>query len=102
MMSSHLTPDDVRRLAALARLEITDAEVERLGGELGAILDYAAVVAEVNTTGVAPMSHVAAGGDTPGWRADEPAPSLDRSTALETAPDADRAAGLFRVPRVIG
>lgn len=47
-----LTPEEVKHIAELSRLELSPEEVEKYRGELGAILDYVAVLEEVNTTGV--------------------------------------------------
>lgn len=95
-----LTASDVRRIAALARLDLNDGEVERFAIELAAILEYAAQVQRVDTT-------AARGGSAeplsePRMRADAPAPSLPRDRVLENAPGADAAAGFFTVPRVLG
>ena len=98
-MPSKLTRDDVLRIAELARLKLSDAEVERFGQQINDILGYAEQVQDVDTTGVAPTSHVL--GFAPTWRDDAPEPSLARADALGNAPDADRQAGLFKVPKVL-
>jgi aspartyl-tRNA(Asn)/glutamyl-tRNA(Gln) amidotransferase subunit C len=99
-MSPSLSRQEVERIAALANLELTEDEIETFGRQLAGILAYAEQVQRLDTTGVSPTSHVLAG--RPLDRADAPRPSLDRDRALESAPDAPREAGLFRVPRVIG
>ncbi len=53
-----LTVDDVEHIARLARLDLSDAEKERYTTELSAILSYAEILQEVDTTGVAPTSHI--------------------------------------------
>lgn len=88
------------RIAELARLELTADERQRLGRELAAILTYVEQIGDIDTTDIAPTSHVQL--DRPELRADEPRPSLARAEALRNAPDASRSAGLFRVPKVIG
>jgi len=98
-MADILTRADVERIAALARLELTDREAERFAEQLTAILAYADQVQRVDTSGVDPATFTAA--DTV-WRDDQLVPSLDRDRVLEQAPAADRTAGLFKVPRVIG
>jgi aspartyl-tRNA(Asn)/glutamyl-tRNA(Gln) amidotransferase subunit C len=98
-MPSKLTREDVLRVAELARLRLTDDEVTRFSEQINDILGYAGQVQEVDTTGVPPTSHVL--GVAPAWRADEPRPSLDRPNALGNAPEADRSAGLFKVPKVL-
>jgi aspartyl-tRNA(Asn)/glutamyl-tRNA(Gln) amidotransferase subunit C len=98
-MPSTLTSADVLRIAELARLELSDAEVELFSRQITDILGYAEQVREVDTSGVSPTSHpldVHAA-----WREDVPQPSLDRATALANAPDANREAGLFKVPKVL-
>ena len=78
-------------LAELARLELTDAEVERFTQQLQPAfsLTYAGEVSRIDTTGVAPTAHVAT---APRWREDLPGPSLNRATILDNAPDAAPAA----------
>ena len=97
---STLSREDVERLAALAHLELDDAEAEALTRQLAEFLAYATQVQEVPTTDVPPTTHVM----TPRTRLrdDEAHDSLPRALALANAPDADRTAGLFKVPRVIG
>jgi aspartyl-tRNA(Asn)/glutamyl-tRNA(Gln) amidotransferase subunit C len=99
-MSQPLTRADVERIATLARLELTADEVTLFAEQLTAILAYADQVQEVDTSGVVVPPAVTAG-DTAA-RDDVPAPSLVRDLALQQAPAADRAAGLFKVPRVLG
>ena len=98
-MADILTRADVARIAALARLQIAESEVDRFAQQLTAILAYADQVQRVDTSGVEPVASSPA--DTV-WRDDTLVPSLDRDRLLEQAPAADRAAGLFKVPRVIG
>ena len=97
-MSDILTRADVERIATLARLELTGDEAARFAEQLTAILAYAEQVQQVDTSGVA----AAAPATAVTTRDDTPAPSLDRDIILSQAPAADRAAGLFKVPRVLG
>ncbi len=90
----------MERIAALARLALTPDEVTLFADQLTAILAYADQVRQVNTSGV-PVGPASAPGGA-GARDDVPVPSLDRLVALGQAPAADRAAGLFKVPRVLG
>ena len=86
--------EQVLHVARLARLELTDDEVERMSGELSAILDHVERMHELDLDGVEPTSHVVALQNV--LRADEPRPSWPRERILEPAPDpAERA---FRVP----
>ena len=99
-MSSTLAPEEVERIAHLARLALTPEERDLFARQLTAVLQYAEQLRDVDTTGVEPTSHPLAL-STP-LRQDEVRPSLSRGDALEGAPDADRDAGLFKVPRVLG
>lgn len=93
-------PDlDVRRIAALAHLELTDAEADLFARQLRDVLAYADAVQRVDTTGVPPTSHPLAGAAI--WREDEPRPSLDRDEVLAQGPDASVKSGLFKVPKVL-
>lgn len=91
-----LTTDDVRHVARLARLALTDAETEQLRGELSAILAYAERVRAVATLDVPPTSHPYPLVNV--LRADEPRASLPPGEAVSTAPEAE--GGRFRVPRM--
>ena len=86
--------DQVLHVARLARLRLTDAEVERMAGELSSILDHIEKIGELDLEQVAPTSHVIDVENV--LREDEPRPSIPRERALEQAPDA--AEGGFRVP----
>jgi aspartyl-tRNA(Asn)/glutamyl-tRNA(Gln) amidotransferase subunit C len=92
-----LERSDVEALALLARLELDDGEIERLAGELGAILEHMAALAAVDTTGVEPMTH-AVPMALP-LREDRALPSLSVDEALAAAPD--RQNDCFRVPAAI-
>jgi aspartyl-tRNA(Asn)/glutamyl-tRNA(Gln) amidotransferase subunit C len=98
-MASGFTRDDVAAIAALAHLELTASELELFAKQLGDILAYADEVQRIDTTGVEPTATVIARHASD--RADQVVPSLDRDRALANAPDAARAAGLFKVPRVM-
>jgi len=96
---STLTPQEVKRVAELAHLELTDAELVTFTRQLGDILTYVEQIRSLDTTGVAPTSQVL---NRPVDRDDQLQPSLSRDALLANAPDAAREAGLFKVPRVIG
>jgi aspartyl-tRNA(Asn)/glutamyl-tRNA(Gln) amidotransferase subunit C len=90
-----LSRDHVLHVARLARLELTDEEVERFSGELSKVLDHIEKISELgDLSDVEPTSHVVAIQNA--LRPDEPRPSLPVEVALESAPDA--ALGGFRVP----
>jgi aspartyl-tRNA(Asn)/glutamyl-tRNA(Gln) amidotransferase subunit C len=89
-----LSRDQVLHVARLARLELTEEEVERFGSELSKVLDHIEKIGELDLADVEPTSHVVEIENV--LRADEPRPSIPREKALESAPDA--ALGGFRVP----
>jgi aspartyl-tRNA(Asn)/glutamyl-tRNA(Gln) amidotransferase subunit C len=99
-MPQSFTVADVERVAALARLELTEEEKRLFTRQLADILAYAEQLQTLDTTGVPPMAHVHATESSE--RPDEPRPSLPLAEALSNAPDTEHDAGLFRVPRVIG
>jgi aspartyl-tRNA(Asn)/glutamyl-tRNA(Gln) amidotransferase subunit C len=90
-----LSRDQVLHVARLARLELSEQEIERFSGELSKVLDYVDTIEELGgLDGVPPTSHVVDVENA--LRADEPRPSIPMEKALESAPDA--AQGGFRVP----
>ena len=93
-----LTTDDVARLAALARIELTDQELERMAPELDMILEAVASVSEVADADVPPMSHAMP--LTNVFREDVVRPGLTQEQALAGAPATDE--GKFLVPRILG
>ena len=76
--------EQVLHVARLARLELSDEEVERMATELSGILAHVDRMAELDLEGVAPTSHVVE--VTGALRADEPRPSWPRETMLAAAP----------------
>ncbi|MGH2841738.1 MAG: Asp-tRNA(Asn)/Glu-tRNA(Gln) amidotransferase subunit GatC [Solirubrobacteraceae bacterium] len=86
--------EQVLHVARLARLELTEAEVERMSGELSAVLDHIEKIGELDLDGVPPTTHVVEVANA--LRPDEPQPSLPREVALEQAPAV--AGGGFLVP----
>ena len=86
--------DQVLHVARLARLELSDEEVDRMSGELSGILEHVDKIGEFDLEDVEPMDHVVALENV--LRPDEPRPSLPRERALENAPDTED--GAFRVP----
>jgi aspartyl-tRNA(Asn)/glutamyl-tRNA(Gln) amidotransferase subunit C len=86
--------DQVLHVARLARLKLTDEEIERMAGELSGILEHVDRISELDLEGVEPTSHVIALENV--LRPDAPRPSWSRDEVLEPAPDA--ASGAFRVP----
>ena len=96
---SALTRQDVQRIAELARLELTNDELDLFTRQLGDILTYVEQIRSLDTAGVAPTSQVL---NRPVDRDDIPDLTLSRTELLGNAPDAAVEAGLFKVPRVIG
>ncbi len=98
-MTDHsLTRAEVEHVARLARLALTDAELDSLTTELGAILEHAAQVSALDTAGVPPTAHPLPLVNV--FRADSTRPSLPRDEVLAEAPAAE--GGRFRVPRILG
>jgi len=95
---SSLDRSDVARLAALARIDMSDADLDRLSGQLAVIVDAVAKVAEVAGEDVPATSHPIPMSNV--HRPDEVRPSLDRDAALAAAPEAEE--GRFRVPQILG
>jgi aspartyl-tRNA(Asn)/glutamyl-tRNA(Gln) amidotransferase subunit C len=94
---SGIARDEVRRIAALARLSMDDAEIDRMQRDLAAVLAYVEALSGVDTAGVEPMAHVIPLA-TP-MRDDVPEPAMDPARAVANAPEASGSA--FVVPRVI-
>ena len=89
--------EQVLHVARLARLDLTEAEVERLTGQLGAILDAVSKVSELDLADVPPTSHPL--DLVNAWAEDEPHDSLPLGDALRNAPEAE--SDLFRVPPTV-
>ena len=92
-----LTPEQVRWVAKLTRLELTDAERETMTRQLGRIVDYVAQLQQVDTEGVEPLAHALDVSNV--FRPDEPAASLPVEEALANAPK--RSGPFYSVPAVL-
>ena len=92
-----LTAQEVQWVAHLARLQLTDAELETMTCQLRAIVDYVDQLRQVDTDGVEPMAHALAIHNV--FREDEPAPSLPVADALANAPQ--RRGDFYGVPAVL-
>jgi aspartyl-tRNA(Asn)/glutamyl-tRNA(Gln) amidotransferase subunit C len=92
-----LTAEQVRWVAHLARLELTDAELETMTAQLSRIVDYVNQLQEVNTAGVEPLAHALDLHNV--FREDEPARSLPVDAALANAPE--RRGDFYGVPAVL-
>jgi aspartyl-tRNA(Asn)/glutamyl-tRNA(Gln) amidotransferase subunit C len=102
-MSERLTRDrlskeDVAKVAHLARLELSDVELDTYTEQLAAVLDHAADVAALDLADVPPTAHPLPLQNV--LRADEVRPTLDRDEVLAQAPAVED--GRFRVPAILG
>jgi len=93
-----ISRNEVEKVSLLARLLLTEQELEQMTGQLGAVLEYIALLEEVDTAGVEPMAHPL--DVTDAFRDDQARPSLPREQALANAPSHD--AECYRVPAVLG
>lgn len=93
-----LTPEDVARLAALARIDLDEDECAELAPELDVILAAVAKVADVVDDSIPMMTHALPLANV--MRPDEVRPSLSQEEALSGAPESED--GRFRVPRILG
>jgi aspartyl-tRNA(Asn)/glutamyl-tRNA(Gln) amidotransferase subunit C len=96
-----ITAEDIRKIAALAHLEITDEEVALYTPQMASIVEYVEQLNELDTALIEPMTGGLAveGETTDASREDAPRPSLGQQKALAEAPDAH--SGHFRVPKVL-
>jgi aspartyl-tRNA(Asn)/glutamyl-tRNA(Gln) amidotransferase subunit C len=95
---STLSRTDLAHLARLARLAVTDEELDRFAGQLDAVLDAVAQVGKADVDDVPPTTHAVP--MTNVLREDVVEPCLDRDEVLAAAPAAED--GRFRVPRILG
>lgn len=94
----NISREEVAYLAKLARLAVTDQELDVFAGQLDDILDAVAKVGEVAAENIPPTSHAVP--LTNVFRDDEPRPCLTQQEALSGAPAVEE--GRFRVPRILG
>ena len=93
-----LTRADVEKVSLLARLRLSDADLDAMTAQLGQVLGYVEQLAELNTDGVEPMAHALDVANV--LVEDAPRPSLAREAALANAPHRDDAC--YLVPAVLG
>ena len=98
MAEQKITSADVRHVAHLARLEISEARLVKLTGQLESILEYVAKIGEVDVANVEPMAHALPLYNV--LREDVVEPSLPVEMVLQNAPEVD--GRFFKVPKVIG
>lgn len=96
-MSAEIDEAQVRRIAKLSRLNLSDDEVRLFAGQLADILAYVKLIESLDTTGVEPLAHALPVANV--LREDEPRPGFTNDQALANAPDRER--GWFRVPAVL-
>ncbi|AFM16621.1 glutamyl-tRNA(Gln) and/or aspartyl-tRNA(Asn) amidotransferase, C subunit [Mycolicibacterium chubuense NBB4] len=95
---SKISRDEVAHLARLARLALTDSELDSFAGQLDAILDHVSRIQAVDVTGVEATDNPLK--DVNVFRSDEVQPCLTQEQALAEAPNA--VDGRFAVPRILG
>jgi aspartyl-tRNA(Asn)/glutamyl-tRNA(Gln) amidotransferase subunit C len=96
-MSTTLIADQVRKVAKLARLQLSEADVARFTQQLGQVLGYVEMLNELNTDGVEPLAHPLEIQNV--LREDVPVPSLPREAALSNSPKSD--GRCFLVPQIL-
>ncbi|HBO46369.1 MAG TPA: Asp-tRNA(Asn)/Glu-tRNA(Gln) amidotransferase GatCAB subunit C [Planctomycetaceae bacterium] len=93
-----ISREEVQKVSLLARLRLSDAELEEMTAQLADILDYVELLGELDTDSVEPMAHAIDVTDV--FRDDQVRPSLAREMALANAPKHD--GECYRVPAVLG
>lgn len=91
--------EEVRRIAALARLKLSEEEEERFAEQLSSILGYVEELKALDVSGVEPMTHALAAGEEPALRRDEVQDGLGAAVAVASAPE--KVGTHFKVPRII-
>lgn len=94
-----LTRQQVEHIAELAKLQLTDDEIDRMTQQLSAILDYAARLQELDTNAIPPTASVVPLHNV--MRQDQVGTSLPREDALANAPDKDERGEFFRVKAIL-
>ena len=97
MVAMSVSKDDVRHLATLSQIYVTDQQADDLTGQLDKIVDYINMLDELDTDGVEPTFQVT--GLQNVWRDDTIQPQLPREELLKLAPDQE--AGQVKVPKVL-
>jgi len=97
IMAAKIDPAQVRRVAQLARLELSEAEIAQFSVQLSAIVEYIEKLNELDTEHVEPLAHCLPICNV--FREDAVQPSLSNEQALANAPDAGD--GYFKVPKIL-
>lgn len=92
-----ITADEVKKVAKLAKLTLSESDIERMAIDMDAMLAYVATLANLDTEGIVPTAHAVPMANA--FRADQLRPSLEREAVMAAAPKS--ADGTFRVPKVI-
>jgi aspartyl-tRNA(Asn)/glutamyl-tRNA(Gln) amidotransferase subunit C len=92
-----ITVDEVKKVAKLAKLTLSDHDIEQMATDMGAMLSYVETLASLDTEGIVPTAHAVPMANA--FRPDQPRPSLERELVMAAAPKS--ANGTFRVPKVI-
>ncbi len=96
-MGQKISAEQVRKVAKLARLDLTDAEIEEFTGQLGAVLEYVEKMNELDTKDVEPLAHCLPISNV--FRADRVHESLGVDKTLANAPQRD--GPFFKVPKIL-
>ncbi len=96
-MTQAITEEQVRHVAKLSRLKLTDEQVHQFTRQMGDILEYVKKLNELDTTNVEPTAHAASLRNV--FREDKAVPGMGIEKVLQNAPDRD--GSFFKVPRVI-
>ena len=96
-MSKKIDSEQVRKTAKLARLDLTDAEVEQFSGQLSAIMEYVEKMNQLDTDNVEPLAHCLPISNV--FRADDIKESLGTEKTLANAPQTDK--DFFKVPKIL-
>ena len=96
-MAERIDADKVRKVAKLARLDLTDAEIQQFAGQLSAILEYVQKMNELDTSGVEPLAHCLPISNC--FRPDVVTESLGTEKTLANAPQRD--GPFFKVPKIL-
>lgn len=93
-----LTPEEVRKIAKLARLSLTDEQVAAFGPQMSAILGHMDTLRTLDLKGVEPLTHI--GDSVNRLAADEPGPTLPTQVLMDMAPETTPP--FVKVPKVLG
>ena len=96
-MAKKIDQEQVKKVAKLSRLQLTDEEVKEFAGQLSAILDYMEKLNELDTAAVEPLAHCLPINNV--FRADESKESLGTEKTLANAPQRD--GDFFKVPKIL-